>query len=88
VKTTIELPDAIFREAKIHAATHGVTFKELITDLLQAHLKNPQKSFVTAKPWMAGFGALGKSKTMRKETRRIEKLIEKEFEVIDPEDWR
>jgi hypothetical protein len=34
-----------------------------------------------SKPWMKHFGALSK---LRKETRRIEKLIDKEFERINP----
>ena len=35
-------------------------------------------------PWMKGFGAL---KHLHKENVRIQKLIDEEFEKIDPEDW-
>ena len=37
------------------------------------------------KPWMKHFGVLSK---LRKENRRIEKIIEKEFEAVNAEEWR
>jgi len=86
MKTTIELPDAVFREAKIHAATQGVTFKDLVTGLLEERLRNPSTAAAPAKPWMKFAGVMGKSKALRAESRRIKKLIEDEFEKIEPED--
>lgn len=35
MKTTVELPDALFRRAKILAARRGTTLRELIVDGLQ-----------------------------------------------------
>jgi hypothetical protein len=34
VKTTIEIPDPLFRKAKAHAAEHGQTLKDFVTDAL------------------------------------------------------
>ena len=31
MKTTVEIPDALFREAKEHAARHGVSLRAIIT---------------------------------------------------------
>lgn len=39
-------------------------------------------------PWMKLFGAFAKSEQMRNDTRRIQKLIDKEFEKINPEEWK
>jgi hypothetical protein len=37
------------------------------------------------KPWMKAFGKL---RDLRKETARIDRIIEEEFEKIEPEDWQ
>jgi hypothetical protein len=38
VKTTIELPDHLLRQAKILAVEQGRTLKEVMTEALEAHL--------------------------------------------------
>src|ERR1700747_2145983 len=38
VKTTIELPEALFRRAKSMAAQEGVTLKKLLTEALESRL--------------------------------------------------
>ena len=38
MKTTIELPDHLLRQAKILAVEQGLSLKEVMTEALQAHL--------------------------------------------------
>jgi hypothetical protein len=76
VKTTLELPDELFRSVKANAAQEGVSLKEYVAAALREKLKRSDPS---AKPWMRHSGALSH---LRKETRRIKKKIE-EFETID-----
>ena len=38
MKTTVEIPDPIFRQAKIRAAEEGRTFKEILVTALEDHL--------------------------------------------------
>jgi len=38
MKTTIEIPDELFREAKARAAMDGIKLKDLITDALRSKL--------------------------------------------------
>jgi hypothetical protein len=38
MKTTVELPDHLLRQAKILAVEQGRSLKDLITEALQAHL--------------------------------------------------
>ena len=38
MKTTIDLPDALYRRAKIRAAERGTTLRALLTESLEAHL--------------------------------------------------
>ena len=61
--------------------------KQFVTEALQEKLTNGQSGKPGAQPtWMNYFGAFGKTAQMRAETRRIQKLIDQEFDVIDPED--
>jgi hypothetical protein len=81
VKTTLEFPDELFRSVKAKAAQEGISLKEYVAAALREKLKRSSDS----KPWMRHFGALSH---LRRETRRIEKRIENEFETIDLEDWK
>jgi hypothetical protein len=42
LKTTLEIPDQLFREAKVKAAMEGRRLTDLITEGLQLVLKKPQ----------------------------------------------
>ena len=41
MKTTIDLPDALYRRAKIRAAEQGTTLRSLLMESLEAHLLEP-----------------------------------------------
>ena len=38
MKTTIDLPDALYRRAKVRAAERGTTLRSLLTESLEVHL--------------------------------------------------
>jgi len=82
VKTTLEFPDTIFRQAKIRAASQGIPLRQFVTDAVAEKLA--AKPPATEKPWKKLAGGL---KHLHKETIRINKIIEEEFERIEPEDW-
>ena len=89
MKTTIEISSTTFRRAKTLAAAKGITLKQLVTEAIEEKLQNGSKRAKTEEPaWMKLYGAFAKSGKMRRETRRIQKLIDREFERIKPEDWR
>lgn len=81
MKTTLEIPDAIFRRAKSVAAERGIPLREFVTEAVRDKLASRNKA--TDKPWMAAFGKL---RRLRKETSRINRAIEEAFERIEPED--
>ena len=81
LKTTLEIPDTIFRRAKSAAAERGIPLREFVTEAVQDKLVADAKS--TGKPWMEAFGKL---RHLRKETARINRMIEEEFEQIEAED--
>ena len=84
MKTTIEIPEALFRKAKSKAAERGQTLKDLVTEALRDKLAAAASGKSPGEPeWMQGFGKL---RRLRKETARIRARIDKTFEVIEPED--
>lgn len=86
MKTTIEIPDVMFRRAKALAAARGVTLKRLFAEALEDQFRRGAHSHPAdhvEPPWMAGFGALS---DLSDENRRILGMIEEEFEKLSPED--
>jgi hypothetical protein len=81
MKTTLEIPDAIFRRAKSVAAERGIPFRALVSEALADKLRAQNER--DAKPWMKTFGKL---RRLRKETARINLIIEEEFDRIETED--
>ena len=82
VKTTLEIPDMIFRRAKSKAAAQGVPLRQFVTEAVEDKLKSSPTS--GRKPWMKH---VGKLKDLHKETQRINRVIEETFEVVDSELW-
>jgi hypothetical protein len=76
VKTTLEIPDFLFRRAKSAAAERGIPLRQLVTEAIQEKLKTTSQE----KPWMKH---LGKLKDLHKERRQVEKRVEEAFEQID-----
>jgi hypothetical protein len=86
VKTTLEIPDSVFRRAKAKAAERGQALRAFVTEALQEKLSGrPAASSRDHAPWMKGFGQL---RPLRRETARIQRVIDREFEVVEPEDRR
>jgi hypothetical protein len=86
VKTTIEIPDQLFRRAKAKAAERGQALRAFVTEALQEKLSSGRvRPGGEAPRWMKGFGQL---RRLRRETARIQRVIEQEFDVVEPEDRR
>ena len=81
MKTTLEMPDFLFRRAKSVAAERGIPLRQFVTEAVQEKLKatSPER------PWMKH---LGKLKHVHKERRQVEKRVEEAFEQIDQELWK
>ena len=80
MKTTLEIPDALFRRAKSAAAEQGIPLRELVSEALAEKLGAQGRQ---DKPWLKSFGKL---RSLRKETAQINRVIEEEFGRIEPED--
>lgn len=82
MKTTLEMPDGIFRRAKSKAAEQGIPLRQFVTEAVEDKLN--ATSTGGQKPWMKH---IGKLKDLRKETKRIDKVIEEAFGEADAEMW-
>ena len=80
MKTTLEIPDFLFRRAKSVAAERGIPLRQFVTEAVQEKLKTTSQE----KPWMKH---LGKLKHLHKERTRVERHVEEAFEQIDRELW-
>ena len=84
MKTTLEIPDPVFRRAKAKAAERGQALRQFVTEALQEKLSGRSlRAGTDTPPWMRGFGQL---RPLRRETARIQRVIDQEFEVVEPED--
>ena len=83
VKTTLEIPDPLFRKAKATAAARGQTLKQLVNEALRDKLTKPDAEEQPG--WMKLFGSMKKHSA---ELRRIDAAIEDEFERVDHEEWK
>ncbi len=96
MKTTLEIPDPVFRRAKSVAAARGIPLREFVTEAVKDKLAAEVRP--GEKPWVKHMGKLkrlhketqpwvkhmGKLKRLHKETLRINRLIEQDSEKIDP----
>ena len=85
MKTTIELPDLLFRQAEAVAAARGVTLRDFFAEAVEEHIRRCAEEDCaggTEPPWMAGFGALSH---LADENRRVLAAIEAEFERLPAE---
>jgi hypothetical protein len=82
MKTTLEIPDPIFRRAKAAAAVRGVPLREFVTQAVREKLA--AASTPPARPWVKH---MGKLKHLHRETERINRLIAEDSEKIDAELW-
>jgi hypothetical protein len=85
VKTTLEIPDFLFRRAKSVAAERGIPLRQFVTEAVQEKLRIAPRE----KPWMKHLGKLKHlRKNKDKDRKQIEQRVEQAFEQIDRELWR
>ena len=86
MKTTIDIPDDLFRKAKATAALRGMSMRQFVAEALRGKIQSPSEaSPANTPPWMRGFGALS---DLSEETAHIQSLIDAEFEQIESDDVR
>lgn len=83
MKTTIEIPDDLFRATKARAASRGESLRQFVCESLLARLETEGVSVPHEPGWRKVFG-----RARADEVREIDAILEEEFEHVDQEEWR
>jgi hypothetical protein len=83
MKTTLELPDDLFREMKAAAALRGMKLRDFVTGAISEQLARMKKQNTL---WSRRLPPA--PRVSKRELNRIHRLIEEDSEHIDREDWR
>lgn len=83
MKTTLEIPDDLFRRTKATAALRGESLKEFVMEALEAHLERRVANDSSLRGWRRVFG-----QARQEEVEEIDAIVAEEFERIDPAEWR
>lgn len=78
----MEIPDPVFRRAKAKAAEQKIPLRQFVSEAVAEKLQAKSPAHEKARLKLAG-----RLRHLRKETARINTLIEREFEQIEPEGW-
>ncbi len=81
MKTTLVIPDGVFRRAKATAAQQGIPLRQFVSEAVEEKLAAAVRG--EGKPWVRLAGGL---RHLRAENLRIRRAVEAEFERIEPED--
>lgn len=82
MKTTVELPEDLYRETKALAALTGRTLKELIREALRERLER-ERGARGPHGWRSAFGKVDPA-----DARRVQAVIDDELSGVDPTEWR
>jgi len=80
MKTAVEIPEELLRRARSAAAQKGIPLREFVSDAVAEKLGMENGA---NKPWLKAFGGL---RSLHKETQRINRIIDAEFNHLEPED--
>jgi len=81
VKTTLEIPDDVYRQIKALAALEGRSVRDLVNTLLCKRLE--ERSSAGEEPgWRSVFG-----KAPAGEIARVQATLDQEFSRVDLEEW-
>ena len=82
VRTTLEIPDSLFRRSKAAAALAGLSLKEFVANALRAYLARHGEAIREPSGWRAVYG-----RASPEEVAEVDRIVEEEFGRVDPEDW-
>jgi plasmid stability protein len=85
VKTTLEIPESLFRQLKISAAKQGKTIRAVVNEALTEKLSRSQHGVEDVPAWRIAFGGL---RRLRDETAKINQEVAAEFSRVNPEEWK
>jgi hypothetical protein len=83
MKTTVEIPDSLYRQIKARAALKGQSIKDFLIEAVRSKLAGEKTKPKGKTGWEAVYGAADPE-----EVAEVQRIIDEEFSRIDPEDWK
>ena len=83
MKTTLEIPDDLFRQSKATAALRGESLKDFFTEAIHTHLERQATEASAQQGWRSVFG-----QARQEDVEAVDAVIAEEFERINPDEWR
>lgn len=83
MKTTLEIPDELFRRSKATAALRGESLKDFVAGALRERLEHLPPGAPTEPGWRKVFG-----KARPEDIAAVDAVIEEHLERVDPDEWR
>ncbi len=83
MKTTVEIPDGLYRQIKAEAAIRGQTVKAFLLEALQHKLLTQSSVQPKRAGWRSVFG-----KAKAADVNALQRELDKEFSQIDLDAWK
>jgi hypothetical protein len=83
MKTTLELPDDLFRRSKATAALRGESLKDFVAGALRERLERRVAGSSGEPGWRRVFG-----KARPEDVAAVDAVVEEHLERVDPDEWR
>lgn len=84
MKTTLEIPDAMFRELKARSALAGQSMRIFVVEAIEERLHGTGKpASVREKGWRSVFGKAPKAAVAD-----IQAVVDREFSSVNLDDWK
>lgn len=84
MKTTVELPDTLFRSAKARAAQEGLSLKIFFERAVVSHLARKWTP-APAPGWKRSFGKL---KDIKAAVREVQNVVERDLSRVERDTWK
>lgn len=85
MRTTIDLPDDLFRTTKARAALEGRTLKAFVREAIEEKLRSSERGTGASRPrgWRRVFGSAA-----AEDVGEIDEIVRSELSGVEPETWR
>lgn len=87
MKTTLDIPDVLFRKVKARAALEGRPMRDFVVEALGTKLQTATgTAAVVCEPaWKRCFGSLRKQ---HQALHAVQATVDREFETVNPDEWK
>ncbi len=82
MKTTLDIPDTLLRQAKARAATRGTSMRDFFVLAIEDRLDAERRGARSLRGWQAVFGKAPKGAGAN-----VQSTLDEEFEKVNPDDW-